>query len=96
MPVLEAMASGVPVIASNTTSLPEIAGDAARLVDPRSLPAIHRAIEDTIADEGNRRKMVERGLERVQCFSWERGAAELAGVYSRLLQEDARRAGGKT
>jgi len=66
LPVLEAMACGVPVVCSNRTSLPEIAGDAALLVDPESPKALAEAMRTAAGDEQKRRICIERGLERAR------------------------------
>jgi glycosyltransferase involved in cell wall biosynthesis len=74
--VLEAMACGTPVICSSTTSLPEVAGDAAVLVDPSDTAAIGQAIQNLLADEHLRISLRSRGLARAQQFTWDRAAAE--------------------
>ncbi len=84
-PVLEAMASGCPVITSNVSSLPEVAGDAALLVDPESPAAIARAIASFAWDPIRRQDFKRRGLERVQRFSLESQARETLAVYRGLL-----------
>lgn len=71
LPVLEAMACGVPVITSNVTAMPEISGDAALLVDPRSVEQISRAMERITRDTGLRQQLVEKGISRAACFSWQ-------------------------
>jgi glycosyltransferase involved in cell wall biosynthesis len=70
LPVLEAQACGCPVIASTTSSLPEVAGDAALLVDPRDTAAIAGAMRRITADFALREGLVERGLANVRRFSW--------------------------
>ncbi len=80
LPVLEAMACGTPVVCSNASSLPEVAGDAALLVDPKDTDALAGALRRIVTDEGLRRMLVERGLERVQQFSWRRCAQETLEV----------------
>ncbi len=69
MPVLEAMASGCPVVCSNTTSLPEIAGDAALLVDPRDAEALAAALHRLLTDPDLRVDLIARGLQRAAAFS---------------------------
>ena len=85
MPVLEAMACGCPVVTSNVSSLPEVAGDAAVLVDPRSTDDIARGIAAVWCDEGLRRRLAGRGLARATQFSWERAARATAAVYAAAL-----------
>jgi glycosyltransferase involved in cell wall biosynthesis len=70
LPVLEAMASGVPVICSSAGALPEAAGDAALLVDPRDEPALAEAIGRVLADEGLADRLRRAGLARAHAFSW--------------------------
>jgi glycosyltransferase involved in cell wall biosynthesis len=79
------MACGVPVICSNTSSLPEVAGDAALLVDPTDVRALAGAIERVLTDEGKRREMKERGLRQATRFSWEKAAAMTLKVYQDVL-----------
>jgi glycosyltransferase involved in cell wall biosynthesis len=88
MPVLEAMACGCPVVCSNTTSLPEIAGDAALLVDPSDPGALADAIESILTAPGLADELVARGLVQAAKFSWQRHALEaiaiLHGVHRSL------------
>ena len=74
MPVLEAMASGVPVITSNTSALPEVAGDAALLVDPTDVTDIAAAITQLDSDDVLHAEFVSRGLTHAARFSWQRCA----------------------
>lgn len=74
IPVLEAFASGIPLIASNVTSLPEVCGDAALLVDPESEEAIFQAMVRVANDPELRRSLVNKGTERLAQFSWDRTA----------------------
>ncbi len=84
-PVLEAMASGCPVVTSNVSSLPEVAGDAALLVDPESPIAIAQAIASLAADATRRQAFKLRGLERARSLSLESQARQTLAVYRRLL-----------
>jgi glycosyltransferase involved in cell wall biosynthesis len=79
-PVLEAMACGTPVVCSNVSSLPEVAGDAALLVDPEDVGALADAIQRLVGDEELYRDLVERGYRQVQRFSWRRCAEEALQV----------------
>jgi len=81
-PVLEAMACGTPVITSECTSIPEIAGDAAILVDPASEKSIGDALVMLLQDERLRQVLISRGRERVSKFSWENTAEKTLGVYA--------------
>ena len=84
MPVLEAMARGVAVVTSNCSAMPEVAGDAALLVDPHDEDAIAAALVRLAADEGLRSEMVQRGHARVQQFTWDRAVRETWDVYAEL------------
>lgn len=84
MPVAEAMASGVPVITSDTTSLPEVAGNGALLVDPSSEEALAAAMTRLLGDAGLRRQVVEAALRQVEKFDWGSSADAL---ISRLRRE---------
>lgn len=84
-PVLEAMASGCPVITSNVSCLPEVAGDAALLVDPENPVAIGRAVIALCREPALRAELVRRGLERAQRFSLESQARATLAVYRRVL-----------
>ena len=86
LPVAEAMACGTPVITSTTSSLPEVAGDAAVLADPASPREIARAILEVAESESRRRELAARGLERAQRYSWERTARETLDVYRRAAR----------
>jgi glycosyltransferase involved in cell wall biosynthesis len=90
LPVLEAMACGVPVITSSVASLPEVAGDAARLVDPTSVGEIAHAITKVWSDESMRVDLSRRGIERAKLFSWERTARETLSVYEQVLDAEYR------
>jgi glycosyltransferase involved in cell wall biosynthesis len=84
LPILEAMASGVPVITSTTASMPEVAGDAAMLVDPRDPEAIAAAIAQVLAEDHLRQTMIQKGLARAKRFTWERVAEQTLAVYASL------------
>jgi glycosyltransferase involved in cell wall biosynthesis len=75
-PVLEAMACGTPVVCSNVSSLPEVAGDAALKVDPMDTEALAAALHRMVTEEAVRRELVERGFRQVRRFSWRRCAQE--------------------
>jgi glycosyltransferase involved in cell wall biosynthesis len=80
LPVLEAMACGVPVVCSNTSSLPEVAGDSALLVDPLSPDELTEALIRVSGEEGLRQAMIHQGLARAADFTWERSALQLLDV----------------
>jgi glycosyltransferase involved in cell wall biosynthesis len=85
LPVLEAMARGVPVACSNASSLPEVAGDAALLFDPTDEAAIASAIERLLSDRREAESLRARGLERARQFTWERTARLTLESYRRTL-----------
>ena len=84
LPVLEAMACGAPVISSNTSSIPEVAGDAALLVDPESVEAIGGALRDLVTRPELGPALRAAGLERAKSFSWRRAAEQTLEVYKEL------------
>ena len=83
-PPLEAMAVGTPVVASNTSCLPEVLGDAALLVDPTDDAALAAAVESVLSDSSLCRRLVTLGSARALTFTWERCAAMTAAVYRRV------------
>jgi glycosyltransferase involved in cell wall biosynthesis len=85
-PVLEAMACDVPVVTTTAGSVPEVAGDAAVLVDPFDVDALGAAITDVLGDDARRATLVARGRERVRHFAWHETATRLAAVYRRLAR----------
>lgn len=84
-PVLEAMACGTPVVTSNVSSLPEIAGDAALIVDPYDTDAIAHAIQRLLDDTTLRNQLIEKGYARVGRFSWDESARKLRQIYLDML-----------
>ncbi|MFM1876527.1 MAG: hypothetical protein RL266_2264 [Bacteroidota bacterium] len=74
IPIIEAFQSGVPVITSNVTSMPEIAGDAALLVDPSDVSQIAKAMEQLLNSETLRNELIAKGQDRAKLFSWQRSA----------------------
>jgi glycosyltransferase involved in cell wall biosynthesis len=85
LPALEAMASGVPVMASNTSSLPEVVGEVGLLVDPLDVAGMAAALERLLGDEGLRADLREKGIARAAAFTWARAAESTWGIYRRLL-----------
>jgi glycosyltransferase involved in cell wall biosynthesis len=81
LPPLEAMASGTPVVTSNVSSLPEVTGDAALLVDPLSSEAIADAMRRVLTDRDLAADLSARGIARSRTFSWERAAARIHDIY---------------
>jgi glycosyltransferase involved in cell wall biosynthesis len=95
IPVLEAMEAGVPVVASNVASLPEVVGDAGRLVDPHSVDDIAAGLREVIADEGLRRDLVQRGYQQLRRFSWESTARRTLEVYEAAFERTRLAPGGR-
>jgi len=87
LPLLEAMASGVPVIASNTSGMVEVAGDAALAVDPLSVAEISSALDQVTTDATLRDRLVSRGHERLKLFDWDRSAAKFWAIVSKCAKE---------
>ena len=85
LPVLEAMASGTPVICSNATSLPEVAGEAALYFDPMDVDGLATAMERCLQDRGLRDSLRERGLLQARKFSWEETARRTLAVFDQVL-----------
>ena len=85
-PVLEAMASGTPVITSSVSSMPEITGDAGVLVPPNDIPALAQAIERLLSDQHERQHLSTLGVQRAAQFTWQRTARETMKIYSRILE----------
>lgn len=81
LPILEAMACGTPVITSNVYAMPEIAGDAALLVNPYNVNEIANAIYEVLTNNGLKDEMIRKGLERAKKFTWEKCAKETLKVY---------------
>ena len=86
LPPLEAMACGTPTVVSNTSSLPEVVGDAALMFDPNDWEEMAVAIRRLLTDEELHAEMSEKGLRRAATFSWSRAAAETLQVYQRVAQ----------
>jgi glycosyltransferase involved in cell wall biosynthesis len=86
LPVLEAIACGCPVIASNVSSLPEVVGEAGLLVDPYNIEALARAIRTVLDDDELKREMSRKGIAQAQKFSWAKAGAELLAVCQEVAQ----------
>jgi glycosyltransferase involved in cell wall biosynthesis len=85
IPVLEAMQCGTPVITSNVTSLPEIAGDAAILINPRDGDELCQAILNLLSDGDLRDRLKQKGIERAKQFSWSICAKETVEIYKKMV-----------
>jgi glycosyltransferase involved in cell wall biosynthesis len=85
LPILEAMTLGTPVVTSNTSSIPEVAGDAALLIDPDDSTQLAEAILKVINDSQLRQELIHKGKERAKLFSWEKTARETLKAYRTLI-----------
>jgi len=92
LPILEAMGRSVPVACSNVSSLPEVAGDAAELFDPRSVESIAAAVERLLGDADRRAELVRRADARLVEFTWERTARATLASYRRAIAQRRARA----
>ncbi len=86
LPPLEAMACGAPVVTSNVSSLPEVAGGAALLVDPYDADAIANGIVQAVTDEALRADLIRRGLERAHSFSWPQSVKKIHEIYMQVAR----------
>jgi glycosyltransferase involved in cell wall biosynthesis len=84
--ILEAMSCGCPVVTSNVSSLPEVAGEAAVLVDPTRVEEIGQAIKEVLTDQGTRNRLVKLGYQQAKKFSWEKVAKETLVSYRKALE----------
>ncbi|HOZ45188.1 MAG TPA: glycosyltransferase family 1 protein [Candidatus Hydrogenedentes bacterium] len=85
IPVIEAMACGTPVLTSNTTSMPEIVGDAALLVSPTDVPAIAGALRRLVTDQGLRAQLIEKGFARAAGFTWRNTALQTCEALRQVV-----------
>ena len=86
LPLVEAMASGTPVITSNRSSMPEVVGNAGILVEPEDETMIAEAIRQLLEDKNAAQRLQQQGLERARQFTWERCAQQTLAVYRQVLQ----------
>jgi len=89
LPVLEAMASGTPVITSDVSSLPEVAGQAAIMIDPYDEKQLYDSIQHLLVNKGKRQELSRRGSLQAQKFSWEQTARNTLEVYKKVYKENA-------
>ena len=85
LPIAEAMSSGVPVITSKVSSMPEVAGGAARLIDPLDVDELHQAILESLQDDDWRHQAITAGLERARAFSWDTCVDRTVEVYRQVI-----------
>ena len=91
LPPLEAMASGTPVVTSDSSSLPEVVGDAAVLVNPENVFDIARGIREVLLDENLRAELIRRGYQQVERFSWEHTARQVLAIYQEVAKSHGAR-----
>ena len=85
IPPLEAMSHDCPVVCSNTSSIPEVVGDAGEYFNPEDIENMRAAIERVVTSDSLRKLLIAKGRARLQFFSWDRCAAETLEVYSKLV-----------
>jgi glycosyltransferase involved in cell wall biosynthesis len=88
LPPLEAMACGTPVVCSNVSSLPEVVGDAAVIVNPENVFEIARGIRELLLDNDLRDRLIERGFEHLRRFSWESSAGQVLQTYKEIAAKN--------
>ncbi|MCL5783749.1 MAG: glycosyltransferase family 4 protein [Patescibacteria group bacterium] len=88
MPILEAQVCGIPVITSKISSMPEVAGERALLVDPYNVEDISQAIKSVVSDKKLSTSLIEQGFENIKKFSWEKAAKETIEVYKKVLENE--------
>jgi len=87
-PALEAMACGCPVITSNTTSLPEVVGDAAITINPYNIDQLAEAMYKLLKNNETRKKLIKKGLKRAKLFTWKKASEETLKIYDEMLKNE--------
>jgi len=87
LPILEAMQHGCPVVCSNSSSMPEVGGDAAQYFNPNCTEDLSEAIEKVVFNEDRKKQLIFNGYARAKIFSWQRSAKETLNVYNNLLKK---------
>lgn len=87
LPIVDAFACGLPVISSNVSSMPEIAGEAAILVDPFDVEDMEKNLKMVMEDQVLRKDMIQKGFKQVKKFSWQKTAQQTAEIYQRLVEK---------
>ncbi len=90
LPPLEAMSYKVPVITSNSSSIPEVVRDSAILINPKSVKDIERAMTKLIKNKSLQKTLIQKGLENIKDFSWERAAQTLISEFEKLIKDDGK------
>lgn len=88
LPILEAMASGIPVISSNSSSLIEVGGEASIYFNPNNSKELQQKIEALLKDEKTRNKYIEKGLNQIKLFSWEASSEEHIKIFKKVINSD--------
>ena len=86
MPILEAQIAGAPVITSNVSAMPEVAGEGAILIDPKNIEEIARAIYKVINNQDLRNELISKGQENVKRFSWEKCAKQTLSLLTNMCE----------
>jgi len=86
IPIIEAFRAEIPVITSNVTSMPEVAGDAALLIDPYNITSISEAMINISEDENLRKELVEKGKRRAEIFTWDKSAEKMWGFIAEMME----------
>ena len=87
LPVLEAMSCGCPVLTANVSSLPEVAGHAALLVDPLDVKEIARGLGEMVSNPQLRQDLIKKGFAQVKKFSWVKAAQQTLAVYQKVVKD---------
>ena len=87
MPPLEAMACATPVVTANTASLPEAVGDAGLMFSPDDVTGLAKAVDRLLEDEKFREAQIQKGLEHVKKFDWEKNATQTMSIYKEIIGE---------
>ena len=85
LPPLEAMACGTPVLTSDTSSLPEVVGDAGIMIDPHDVDLMADKIYEVLNNDTLKEKLVKKGIERAKLFNWDKSAEETLQIYSDMM-----------
>jgi glycosyltransferase involved in cell wall biosynthesis len=88
IPILEALSMGCPVVLSNSSSFPEVAGDAGVYFDPKKLSSIRSAIEHVITDQNYRKSLSKSCLDQASHFSWAQAARDTSDIYRKIINFD--------
>ncbi|MHC6181309.1 glycosyltransferase family 4 protein [Clostridium sp. JNZ X4-2] len=85
LPPIEAMACGIPVITSDTTSLPEVVGDGALLIDPEDQNKLCEAMLNVLSDDNLKKRLISAGIQRISKLSWRKTASDTISIYNKII-----------